>query len=106
MCDACGVGWLETSRQRPVVRRRATYPGGLALVTERPEGSRMMTVWTVGEWRCQRDGLTVQLYRKDYLAEAMTARDEQHALECAAQWLAALPGTGHPSARTKHASQD
>jgi hypothetical protein len=65
----------------------------------------MTTLWTAGEWRCQRDGLTVQLYRKDYLTEAATVADEQHARECAAQWLAALPAAGHLPVRTSQAGK-
>jgi hypothetical protein len=105
MCDACGVGWLETPRKRPVAGRRLTYPGGLTLVMERPERSRITTIWTLGEWRCQRDGLTVQLYRKDYLTEAVTVPDDHHARECAARWLAGLPATGHARARRRHAAK-
>jgi hypothetical protein len=61
-----------------------------------------MTLWTIGEWRCQRDGLILQLYRKDFLAEAVTVPDDHQARQCAARWLAGLPVGGHTLAKSRH----
>jgi hypothetical protein len=64
-----------------------------------------MTLWTMGEWRCERDGLTVRLYRKDYLANSLTLPDDHHVRECATQWLAAVPTPPRAPATRRHAGK-
>jgi hypothetical protein len=105
VCDACGVAWLETPDKRAVPLRPSTYPGGLALVPAPPDRSRIVTLWTLGDWRCEREGLTVRLYRREYLANALTVPDDQHVRECATQWLAAVPSPRRPSASKRPVSK-
>jgi hypothetical protein len=60
-------------------------------VQEAPRQSRPKTLWTRGEWRCEREGLTLRLYRKDHIANALTVPDEHHARQCATQWFESVP---------------
>jgi hypothetical protein len=105
VCDACGVAWQETPDKRALPLRPTAYAGGLTLVPDLPDRPRTMTLWTLGEWRCEREGLTVRLYRKDYLASTLTVPDDNHVRECATQWLAGVPSRRRASGSSRHSSK-
>jgi hypothetical protein len=99
------VAWLEGPDKSALPLRHTTYPGGLTLVADDESRSRIVTLWILGSWRCERDGLTVRLYRNGYLANALTVPDERHVRECATQWLAAVPSARRAAASKKHDSK-
>ena len=84
--------------------RPTSYAGGLTLVPA-PNRPRTMTLWTLGEWRCEREGLTVQLYRKDFLTSAVTVPDDEHVRECATQWLAGVPSGRRRAPGSRHSAK-